>query len=95
MQTYLPKILNQYTKVKNTAKGEEEVQDEADHGYGLVDDFHEEALNTSNIYESQQGTDYDLWFLDHNVHTSIRIKNTLHKKCMNLLFPSEIITSVF
>jgi hypothetical protein len=41
-------------------KGEKEIQDDTDLGYRFVDEFLEEALNTSNIYESQQGTDYDL-----------------------------------
>jgi hypothetical protein len=46
-------------------------------------------LNTSNIVEAQQDTDYDFWTSDHNVHTSISINNTLYKKCMNLLFLPE------
>jgi hypothetical protein len=50
------KLPNQYAKVKNTAKGEEEVQDDTDRGYGFVDEFLEDALNTSNIYEAQQDT---------------------------------------
>jgi hypothetical protein len=49
----------------------------------------EGALNTSNIYEAQQDTDYDFWISDHNVHTSISINNTLYNKCMNLLFLPE------
>jgi hypothetical protein len=53
------KLPNQYAKVKNAAKGEEEVQDDADLNYGFVDELLEEALNTSNIYEAQQETDYD------------------------------------
>jgi hypothetical protein len=82
------KLPNQYAKVKNTAKGEE-VQDDTDHNYGFVDEFLEEALNTSNIYEAQQDTDYDFWISDHNVHTSISMNNTLYNKCMNLLFLPE------
>jgi hypothetical protein len=56
------------------------------HGYGFVDEFLEEALNTSNIYEAQQGTNYDLWISDRNLHTSISINNTLCNRCMTLLF---------
>jgi hypothetical protein len=37
-------ILNQKSNVKNTMKGEEEVQDDTDHGYYFVDEFLEEAL---------------------------------------------------
>jgi hypothetical protein len=70
-------------------KEEEEVQDDTDLGYGFVDEFHEEASNASNLYESKSGTDYDLWISDHNVHTSISISNTLYCKCMNLLFLPE------
>jgi hypothetical protein len=72
------KLPNQYAKVKNAVKGEEEVQNDTDHNYGFVDEFLEEALNTSNIYEAQQDTDYDFWISDHNVHTSISINNTLY-----------------
>jgi hypothetical protein len=83
------KLPNQYAKVKYTTKGEEEVQDDTDQNYGLVDEFLEAALNTSNIYESQQGIDYDLCMSDHNVHTSLSINNSLHNICMNLLFLLE------
>jgi hypothetical protein len=83
------KLPNQYAKVKNAVKGEEEVQDDIDHNYGFVDEFLEKAWSTSNIYEAQQDTDYDFWSSDHNVHTSISINNTLYKKCMNLLFLQE------
>jgi hypothetical protein len=70
-------------------KGEEEVQDDTDHGYGFVDKFLEEALNTANIYEAQQGTDYDIWISDHNVRTSIRMNNTLYNTCVHLLFLAD------
>jgi hypothetical protein len=62
---------------------EKEVQDDTDQNYGFIDEFLKEALNTSNIYEAQQDTDYDFWISNHNVHTSISINNTLYKKCMN------------
>jgi hypothetical protein len=70
-------------------KGEEELQDGTEQDYGFIDEFLEEAVNTSNIYESQQETDYDYWTSEHNIHTSIRINNTLYNKCMNLLFLPE------
>ena len=47
------KLPNQYAKVKNAVKGEEELQNDTDHNYGFVDEFLEDALNTSNIYEAQ------------------------------------------
>jgi hypothetical protein len=83
------KLPNQYAKVKNTAKGEEEVQDDADQSYGFVDEFLEEALNTFNTYEAQQETDYEFWTSEYNVNTSISINNTLYNRCMNLLFLPE------
>jgi hypothetical protein len=70
-------------------KGEEELQDSTEQDYGFTDEFLEEAVNTSNIYESQQETDYDYWISEHNIHTSISINNTLYNKCMNLLFLPE------
>jgi hypothetical protein len=69
---------NQYAKVKNTVKGEKELQDDTEQDYGFIYEFLEEAVNTSNIYESQQETDYDYWTSEHNIHTSISINNTLY-----------------
>jgi hypothetical protein len=80
---------NQYTKVKNTVKWEEELQDSTEQDYGFIDEFLEKVVNTSNIYESQQETDYDYWTSEHNIHTSISINNTLYNKCMNVLFLPE------
>ena len=80
---------SQYARVKNTVKGEEEVQDGTEQDYGFIDEFLEEAINTSSIYESQQETDYDLWTSENNVHESISINSTLYNKCMNLLFLPE------
>ena len=58
-------------------KGEEELQDGTEQDYGFIDEFLEEAVNTSNIYESQQEIDYDYWTSEHSIHTSISINNTL------------------
>jgi hypothetical protein len=80
--TLLPSYQINMQKSKILQKREEDVQNDADQDYGVVDD-------TSNIYEAQQDTDYDLWISDHNVHTSISINNTLCSKCMNLLFLPE------
>jgi hypothetical protein len=82
-------IQSQYAKVKNTVKGEEELQHHTKQDYGFIDEFLEEAVNTSNIYESHQETDYDYWTSEHSIHTSISINNTLYNKCMNLLFLPE------
>jgi hypothetical protein len=80
---------SQYAKVKNTVKGEEELQDSIEQDYGFIDEFLDEAVNNSNIYESQQEKDYDYWTSEHNIYTSISINNTLYNKCMNLLFLPE------
>jgi hypothetical protein len=45
---------SQYARVKNAVKGEKEVRDGTEHDYCLIDKFLEEAVNTFNIYESQQ-----------------------------------------
>ena len=42
---------NQYAKVKHAVKGEKDVQDDTDHTYGFIDEYLEEVVNTSNIYE--------------------------------------------
>jgi hypothetical protein len=61
---------NQYAKVKNAMKGEEELQDATNPVYGFVDEFLDEALNTSNIYEAQQGTYLELSVKEQIIHTS-------------------------
>jgi hypothetical protein len=43
---------NQYAKVKNTVTGEEELQVGTEQEHGFIDELLEEAVNTSNIYES-------------------------------------------
>jgi hypothetical protein len=80
---------NQYAKVKNTVKAEEELQDGTEQDYGFIDELLEEAVHTSNIHESQQEIDHDYWTSEHNIHTSISINNTLYNKCMHLLFLPE------
>jgi hypothetical protein len=50
---------SQYAKVKNTAKGEEELQGDKEQDYRFIDEFLEEAVNIFNMYESHQETDYD------------------------------------
>jgi hypothetical protein len=85
---------SQYARVKNTVKGEEEVQDGTEQDCGFIDEFLEEAVNASNIYESRQDTEYDFWTLEHNVHTSISMNNTSYNKCMKLLSHQKDIISV-
>jgi hypothetical protein len=76
-RTNSPTLSNQYAKVKNTVKVEGELQDGTEQDYGFIDEFLEEAVNTCNLHETQQKTDYDYWTSEHNVHTSINIINIL------------------
>jgi hypothetical protein len=82
-------IPNQYARVKNGLKGEEDVQNHADQNYTFIDEFLEVSVKNSNLYESDRETGYDFWTSEHNIHASISINNTLHNKCMNLLFLPE------
>ena len=79
---------NQYAKVKNAVKGEEDIQDQTTDTYGFVDEFLEDAIKSSNLHE-ELDTDYDPWNPEHSIYTSIRMNSTLHNKCMNLLFLPE------
>jgi hypothetical protein len=46
-------MLNQYARVKNTSKVEEEILNETvnDQNYTFIDEFLEEAVKNSNLYE--------------------------------------------
>ena len=81
---------NQYAKAKSVAKGEEMIQGDTEQSYDFVDEFLEEALRSSSLFETEHDLEYDHWSSDHNIHASISISNTLHNKCMNLLFLPEI-----
>ena len=63
---------NQYEQVKHAVKGEEDIQDNTGHThtFGFIDEYLEEAINTSNMYESTQETDYDYWISEHSVHAN-------------------------
>jgi hypothetical protein len=54
-------------------KGEEEVQDDTEHTYRCIDEFLEEIVNTSNMYESRQETNYDLWISELNLRAKTDI----------------------
>jgi hypothetical protein len=57
---------NQYAKVKNAVKGEDEVHEQVVNAYCLIDDFLEDPVKSSNLYE-EQDTDYETWISEHNV----------------------------
>jgi hypothetical protein len=73
--------------VKNVVKGEDDIQDHQ-RTSEFVDEFPEDAIKSSNLDE-EQDTGYDPWNSEHYVYTSLSINNTLHNKCMSLLFPPE------
>jgi hypothetical protein len=59
------------------------------HTYEFIDEYLEEVINTSNVYESTQEIDYNDWISEHNSHASISVNNTFYDKSMNLLFLPE------
>jgi hypothetical protein len=75
--------------VKNIAKGEDVIKDNADQSYDFVDEFLEESMKSPNLYEADQDVDYEYWSSNHNAHVTLSISNSLHKKCMNLLHRPE------
>jgi phosphoserine aminotransferase len=77
---------NQYARVKNVAKWEDVIKDITDKTYDFVDEFHEEAMKNSSLYEAYEDVDYEYWSSNHNAHATISISNSHHNKCMNLLY---------
>jgi hypothetical protein len=78
-------MLNQYARVKNVAKGEDIIKENTDQTYAFVDEFPEEAMKRSSLYEADQDVDYEYWSSNHHAHAKLSISSSLHKKCMNLL----------
>jgi hypothetical protein len=80
---------NQYARVKNVAKGEDVIKENTDQTYAFVDEFLEEAIKSSSLYEADEDVDYEYWSSNHNAHAKLSISNSLHNKCMNLLHLPE------
>jgi hypothetical protein len=57
---------NQYARVKNIAKGEDVIKDNTDQTYAFVDEFLEEEMKSSSLYEADQDVDYEYWSSNHN-----------------------------
>jgi hypothetical protein len=78
---------NQYASVKNVAKGEDVIKENKDQNYPFDDEFLEQAIKSSIIYETDEDLDldYEYWSSNHNAHAILSISNSLHNKCMNLL----------
>jgi hypothetical protein len=80
---------NQYARVKNVARGEDVINENTDQNYAFVDEFLEEAMKSSSLYETDEDVDYEYWSSNHNAHVTLRISNSLHNKCINLLHLPE------
>jgi hypothetical protein len=61
---------NQYARVKNVAKGEDRIKENTDQTYALVNEFLEEAMKSSSIYETDEDVYYEYWSSNHNVHAT-------------------------
>jgi hypothetical protein len=94
-QTINSNFPDQLAMVRNVAKGEEVIKDNKDRTYGFVDEFLEESMKSSRVYETDEDVDYEYWSSNHNAHATLSISNSLHNTCMNLLYLSENTTSVF
>jgi hypothetical protein len=80
---------NQYARMKNVAKGNDIIKDNTNQTYAFVDEFLEEAIKSSILYEADQDVDYEYWSSNHNAHSTLSISNSLHNKCMNLIHLPE------
>jgi hypothetical protein len=52
-------------------------------------EFLEEAMKSSSIYEADEDVDYELWSSIHNAHATPSQSKSLHDECMNLLHLPE------
>jgi hypothetical protein len=75
---------NQYARVKNASKGEEVAQVDTDQDYGFVDEFLEEAIKSSSVYESEQDAEHEYWTTDNYAYATSNISNTSHNSCVKL-----------
>jgi hypothetical protein len=64
---------NQYARVKNVAKGEDVIKEDTDQTYVFVDEFLEEAMKRSSIYETDEDVDYEYWSSNHIGHQTIML----------------------
>jgi hypothetical protein len=62
---------NQYARVKNVAKGDDIIKDNTDQTYAFVDEFLEEAMKSSSLYEVDEDVDYEYWSSNHNAHATL------------------------
>jgi hypothetical protein len=57
---------NPYARIKNEAEEEDVIKDNTDQTHAFVDEFLEEAMKISNIYEADEDVDYEYWLLNHH-----------------------------
>jgi hypothetical protein len=57
--------------MKIVAKGEDVIKDNTDHTYDFVDEFLEEAMKSSSIYEADEDVDNEYWSSNHNAHATL------------------------
>jgi hypothetical protein len=50
---------DEYARMKKIAKAEDVMKENTDQTYALVDEFLEEAMKSSGIYETYEDVDYD------------------------------------
>jgi hypothetical protein len=77
---------NQYATVRNASKGEAVAQDDTDQVYGFVDEFLEEAIKSSSIYQSEQDAEHEYWTTDNYAYatSTSSVSNTSHNSCVEL-----------
>jgi hypothetical protein len=68
----------------NVEKGEEVAQVDTDQDYGFVDEFLEEAIRSSSIYDSEQDAEHEYWTTDNYAYATSSISNTSHHSCVKL-----------
>jgi hypothetical protein len=60
---------NQYARVKNLWKEKEIIKDSKYQAYELLNEFLEEAMKSSSIFETDEDVDYEYWSSNHNAHS--------------------------
>jgi hypothetical protein len=65
------------------------IKDNTDQTYAIFDEFVEEEMKSSSIYETDEDVDYEYWSSNHNSHAKLSTNNSPHSKFMNLLYLPE------
>jgi hypothetical protein len=58
---------------------DDKIKDNTDQTYAFVDvdEFLEEAMKSSSLYEADEDVDYEYWSSNHNAHATLSISNSL------------------